>query len=73
MNIKDSNIDVIIGLRKNSESIERVHKDGLRSKAINQAVSECDIVSILISDKHIATVWKESILPNLRENQTILF
>ncbi len=73
LNLKDSNLDVIIGLRDNSESKKKVHKDGLRSKVINQAVLECDIVSILISDKHIASTWKEFILPNLRANQTILF
>ena len=73
LNLKDSNLDVVVGLRENSKTKDKVQQDGLESKTIKQAVIDSDIISILISDKHISSTWKEFILPNLRANQTILF
>ena len=73
LNLNDSNINVIIGLRSNSKSALIIENDGLEYKKIEDVVVDCDILSILIPDKSIANVWKNRILPNLKDNTTILF
>ena len=73
LNLKDSSFDVCVGLREESQSILIVKDDGLMNLSIKEAVSNCDIISILIPDNSIAEVWKISILPYLNKGQTVLF
>ena len=73
LNLRDSHLDVVVGLRENSATIKRVKGDGLKAVSIKEAVENADIISILIPDHTIPDVWKKYILPFLTKNQTILF
>ena len=73
LNLKDSSFDVCVGLRGNSNSISIVKDDDLINLSIEEAISSCDIISILIPDNSIAEAWKISILPYLKKGQTVLF
>ena len=73
LNLKDSSLNIVVGLKENSKSIKSVYADGLKSTSIKEAVRNGDIVSILIPDHVIPDVWKKSIFPFLKKNQTILF
>ena len=65
-NLKDSCMNVIVGLRDNSSSISIANDDGLSVQLIDKAVCWADIICILISDKSMAYVYSKYIKPNLR-------
>ena len=73
LNLYNSNINVIVGLRKGSNSENKVLKDDLNYASIEEVVDKASIISLLVPDKIIPEVWNNSILPNLKANQTILF
>jgi len=73
LNLHDSGINVCVGLRASSSSNKIAQNDGLITLSIKNAVKEADVISVLISDKHISQVWEKLIFPNLKEGQTILF
>jgi len=73
LNLYDSGVNISVGLKRSSNSNKIAQNDGLNTLTIEDAVKEGNIISILISDKYIAEVWKESIFPYLQEGQTILF
>ena len=72
LNLNDSGIKVIVGLRENSNSQKIVENDGLKYLLIEKLVRNVDVISILIPDEHIPDLFKE-IFDLLKENQTILF
>jgi len=73
LNLHDSGINVSVGLRSSSKSRKKVENDGLITLSVEEVVKQADIISVLISDKHIQKVWEKSILPNLKKGQTVLF
>ena len=72
LNLNESGIDIIVGLRENSNKKSKVKKDGLRYMLIKDLVSSCDLISILIPDSQIPRLFK-NIAKLLKKNQTILF
>jgi len=73
LNLRDSGIDVRIGLREESESRVKVDKEGFISLSIKEAVENCDILSILVPDQVMGEVYQDYITPNMKEGQTLLF
>jgi len=73
LNLKDSGVDVTIGLRENSPSAARAEKEGLSVKSVADAVSIADVVMILAPDEYQASIYKESIEPNLKDNAMLAF
>ena len=67
LNLKDSGINVTIGLRENSSSIDRAKNEGLEVLSLEEAVNKADIVMILAPDEYQASIFKDSIEPNLKE------
>lgn len=74
LNLKDSKVNVIVGLRENGNSWEKAKKDGLKVETIEKAVKQADIVQILIPDEVQPQVCHSNkILENLREGNTLMF
>ena len=73
MNLKDSGVDVVIGLRAGSKSIEAAQAAGLSVMTIEEAAKAADIIMILVNDEVAADVFKKSILPNLEKGNAIAF
>ena len=73
LNLKDSGVNVTVGLRENSPSAARAKQEGLKVSSITDAVSNADIVMILAPDEYQASIFKESIEPNLKENAALAF
>ena len=73
LNLKESGMNVSIGLRENSKTIERVKKEGLEALSVSDAVSKADIVMILAPDEYQASIFKDFIKPNLKENAMLAF
>ena len=72
LNLKDSNIKVTIGLRKDSESISLAKDEGFNVVLIRELVISSDLICILIPDENIQSLFDE-IKSELRSNQTLLF
>ena len=73
LNLKDSGVDVIVGLYKGSKSWEKAEKQGLKVMVAADAAKAADIIMILINDEKQAKLYKESIEPNLTEGKTLAF
>ena len=73
LNLRDSGINIKVGLRKNSNSYSKVIGDKLEVLPIDEAVTWGNVICILVSDKEIPNVFNEFIYDNLKENDTILF
>lgn len=72
-NLKDSGVDVVVGLRAGSESAHKVEQAGLRTMPVDQAVAWADLVMVLVPDEHQAKVYRDSIAPNLKAGAALAF
>ena len=73
LNLRDSGVDVRVGLAEGSKSRPKAEAEGLRVLDVADAVKEADLVVILTPDQVQRTVYAEHIAPNLREGAALLF
>jgi ketol-acid reductoisomerase len=73
LNLKDSNIDVRVGLRENSSSIEKAQAQGLKVTSIAQAAKEADLIMMLLPDTEQKKIYESEIAPNLNEGNALFF
>ncbi|MGH2753521.1 MAG: ketol-acid reductoisomerase [Actinomycetota bacterium] len=73
LNLKDSGLDVVVGVRKDSDSWSRAEADGLRVVGIHEATSGAELVAMLVPDQHQATVYRDVVEPNLHPGAALLF
>jgi ketol-acid reductoisomerase len=73
LNLKDSGIDVVVGLREGSKSKAKAEAAGLRVLPTGDAVREADIVMVLLPDTEQKKVYEADIAPNLVDGNSIAF
>jgi ketol-acid reductoisomerase len=73
MCMRDSGLDVVVGLRKGGKSWNDAKKNGMKVATVADAVKGADVIMILIPDEVQGKVWKEEIEPNLKEGAAIDF
>ena len=73
LNLKESGVDVIVGLYEGSKSWAKAEKAGLKVMTAADAAKNADLIMILINDEKQAALYKESIEPNLTEGKTLAF
>jgi ketol-acid reductoisomerase len=73
LNLRDSGIDVIVGLRTGSPSSAKAEEDGLAVATVADAVKGTRLVSILLPDQVQARVWHDEIEGNLEPDAAVLF
>ena len=73
LNMKDSGLNVIVGLRPNGASWEKAKADGHTVMSIEEAAEKADIIHILIPDEVQAEVYEKQIKPYLKEGKTLGF
>lgn len=73
LNLKDSGLDVVVGLPAGSRSRAKAEAAGLTVRDIDQAAAEADVIMLLIPDTRQAEVYTESIEPNLAPGKTLMF
>jgi len=73
LNLRDSKLDVIVGLHPGSKSRARARRSGLRVLDTSEAVRRGDIIFLALSDTQMPGIYREQIAPNLRPGQTLLF
>ncbi len=72
-NLKDSGVDVVVGIRPGSSSWEKAEKAGLAVADVPEAVAQGDVVMILVPDQVQRYVYAEQIEPNLKPDAALFF
>ena len=72
-NLKESGVNVVVGLRPGSSSAAKAEAAGLSVKSIEDATKSADVVMILAPDEHQAELFEKQIAPNLKPNAAIAF
>ncbi|MBI5562836.1 MAG: ketol-acid reductoisomerase [Deltaproteobacteria bacterium] len=73
LNLKESGVDVRVGLKKDGGSWKKVVAAGLPVKEVPAAVAESDVVMILIPDETQGDVYRAEIAPNLKKGAYLAF
>lgn len=73
LNMKDSDLNVVVGLRNDGKSWDVAVKDGQRVMEVEEAVEAGDVIQILTPDMVQGKVYTESIEPNLRKGKALGF
>ena len=73
LNLRDSGVDVVVGLRPTSKSVEQAKEQGLEVKSVPEAAAEADIIMILAPDQYQRTIWANDIEPNIKPGAAIAF
>ena len=72
-NLKDSGVNVVVGLRESSSSCAKAEAAGLAVKNVADAVAGADLVMILTPDEFQSQLYKNEIAPNLQQGATLAF
>ena len=73
LNLHDSGVDAVVGLKPTSATNKKVKADGLESKTTADAVKGADVVMVLTPDEWQAKIYREDIEPNIKEGATLAF
>ncbi len=72
-NLKESGVDVTVGLRPGSASAVKAENAGLTVKDIDAAVTGADVVMVLAPDEYQARLYRNHILPNIKQGAALAF
>ena len=72
-NLKDSGVDVTVGLRVGSPTVKKAESAGLKVTSVAEAVASADVVMILTPDEFQSQLYKQEIEPNLKQGATLAF
>ena len=73
LNLRDSGVDVRVGLRDGSPSRAKAEEQGLRVVTVAEAVQEADVIVVLAPDQVQRHVYREEIAPHLAEGSALVF
>ena len=73
LNLKDSGVDVRVGLREGSSSKAKAEQSGLRVTSIAQAAAEADLTMVLAPDTEQKRIYDDDIAPNLNGGDALFF
>ncbi len=72
-NLKDSGVEVVVGLRESSSSAVKAKEAGIRVMSVEEASAWADVVMVLAPDEFQANIYSENIEPNLRQGVALAF
>ena len=73
LSLRDSGVDVRIGLQEGSKSRAKAEEQGLRVLSVAEASAEADVIMILAPDTKQRYIYEEHIAPNLKDGDAIFF
>jgi ketol-acid reductoisomerase len=73
LNLKESGVNVVVGLREDSDSVERARAEGLDVASIADAASRGDVVMILLPDEKQADIWSREIQDGIAPGNLLMF
>ena len=73
LNLKDSGVDVVVGLYKGSKSWDVAEKAGLKVMTVAEATQQSDFIMMLVPDQTQASLFKSDIEPHLKPGKSLMF
>src|SRR3954454_20520869 len=73
LNLKESGVDVRVGLRDGSSSKAKAEAAGLKVMSVEQAATEADVIMMLLPDTEQRDVYEQQIAPHLSDGDAVLF
>jgi ketol-acid reductoisomerase len=73
LNLKDSGINVVVGLRSDSASKKSAEESGLKVLSVDEAAKAGDLIMILVPDEKAADLYNSQIAPNLKAGDVLMF
>jgi len=73
LNLKDSGVDVVVGLREGSDSVAKAKEGGLEVLSVADAASRGDVVMMLTPDERHHDIWESDVRDGVAEGNTLLF
>src|SRR5688572_26894672 len=73
LNLKDSGVDVVVGLQSNSKSVDKAKAAGVKVLSIADAAKWADVIMMLVPDQHQAKVYNADIKPQLSAGKMLMF
>lgn len=72
-NLKESGVDVVVGLRETSASVANAKAAGLKVVGIEEAAAAGDLVMMLVPDELAADIYKEQVAKHMKEGNVLMF
>ena len=73
LSLRDSGVDVTVGLKTGSKSWEKVASEGLKVATVEDAVKTADVVMLLAPDHVQRHIYTQSIAPNMKPGSALFF
>lgn len=73
LNLRDTGLEVIVGLRENSPSVKKAKEDGLQVMTVSEAAKAADVIHILMPDEKQGEVYRNEIAPYLTSGKALSF
>jgi len=73
LNLRDSGVQVVVGLYEGSKSRDKARADGLRVESVADATAAADVIMVVVPDQTQKKVYDESIAPHLAPGKTLMF
>ena len=73
LNLRDSSVDVCVGLREGSKSKAKVEAEGVKVLSLSDAAAGADVIMVLAPDTSQPAIYEEHIRPNLKAGDTLMF
>jgi len=73
LNLKESGMNVCVGLKSSSQSVAKAEKGGLKVMSIADSAAWADVIMVLLPDQYQKEVYESEIEPNLNEGNTLAF
>ena len=73
LNLRDSGMDVVVGLYKGSKSWEKAGKEGLAVASVEEAAAQAQVIMILVPDQTQRSLYEASIKGHLKTGKTLMF
>jgi ketol-acid reductoisomerase len=73
LNLKDSGVNVVVGLRESSESVKKAEADGLEVVSVAEAASRGDVVMVLLPDERQHDIWESEIADGIAPGNLLMF
>src|SRR5262252_832273 len=73
LNLRDSGLDVVVGLYKGSKSWDKASREGLKVASVEEASAQGQVLMILVPDQTQRALFEESIKKHLTTGKTLMF
>jgi len=73
LNLHESGVNVVVGLREGSASVEKAKSEGLEVTTVADAASRGDVVMVLLPDEQQARIWESEIKDGIAPGNLLLF